>query len=354
VSRDCIRAKNTIGILTATAVGLIAFVIAGCDTSLGVVGSAGLTDTGVFSGITNANVLSPTTARVTWNTASQYNTYQVYSSAQPFPLGNTIFSSYTITGLSPNTTYSFSVGGVNTTSGAVDGLSANQTLQTWPLFTGITQLAATSPISLQATWAFNDPTGAPITGPTFNVYVNQGSPPTDFSVPAISTTANTIGITQLANGSAVAANATYYVVVRATYLDSTSEFNQNALSVTTPSNISPLPTITTDPVIIGPFPNLTVSGGLSGYVNAFNLVTYPSGPTGPTGTHLLGTITGNATFRSPSSQPINWNQNTIIPSVTYQGSTVNLPAVNVVSRQFIDKMVDLPALYAVTGPSGKM
>ena len=58
----------------------LAAIASGCDTSLGVVGSAGLTDSGTFTGITDANVLSPTSVKVAWNTSSDYNTYSASSS----------------------------------------------------------------------------------------------------------------------------------------------------------------------------------------------------------------------------------------------------------------------------------
>jgi hypothetical protein len=308
---------------------------AGCNTDLGVRGST-FQDAGGFSGIATATVLSPSTVKVTWNTASQYSSYQIFSSSSSAVLGTTIFSSYTASGLAPDTSYTFSVGGQRASSVTLDGLNTKLKVQTWPVFKGVVGALPTSPISLQISWNY------PVTGPTFNVYLKAGGPPSspaDFAKPALSTSANTVGVTQLADGTPIAANTTYFVVVRATFLDGTREFNSASASVTTPSNINPMPVITTDAVLIGRWPTFNVTGGLAQYQTSFK-----------NGSTFLGTVNGNASFKTPTTFPLNPGENQITATVTSNGSSVTLPPLKIRARMLNETMHDHPAFFAVEDP----
>ncbi len=183
--------------------------------------------TQTFGGIGSAQVISPTTVRFTWTVTQGYSRYEIYSSASAVPIGSTKFGNYTVMGLSPNTLYEFCVAGVSQ-DGGLDGMDKNITVQTWPHFSGIEFLTATSPTTIEAAWSY------PYSVQCFDVYVNPGSTPTDFSTPAATTVATTVGIIQLANGTAIQPNTTYYVIVRATYLDGTKENNGLVKIVTTP------------------------------------------------------------------------------------------------------------------------
>lgn len=180
-----------------------------------------------FAGIDSAHVLSPTTVRLTWTVAMGCTLYEVYASDSAVPKGSTKFSSFAIVGLSPDTSYQFAVGG-KMPDGHIDGLARAITVRTWPQFSGVQRVNAPSATTLEAAWSF------PENGPTFSVYVSPGSLPYQFFAPAATTTGRSATITRLADGTPIQHNTTYYVIVRAKYLDGTAEQNNMVGRARTP------------------------------------------------------------------------------------------------------------------------
>ncbi len=308
----------------------------GCETQLGVQeGILSSIASSSFNGISGVTILSPTSATVTWNSSSKFSSYKVYAAGQSQALASSLFSSATITGLTPNTTYTLSVAGTPTGGGPIFGADITMSAKTWSNFTGVGAVSAPSPTSISASWSFSQ------TGPTYKVYVNQGSAPTDFSTPETTTQALSAVLTTWGGGNPIQQDTTYYVVVRASYLDNTSEFNSNAVSVHTPSIIDPLPVITTSPVITGKYPVFTVSGGLSSYQTTLTWTT--------DGETMVNTILGNSKYNTPISKPLAPGVNTIRVSVSYQGYTANLPDITVVSRSLSTTLQDAPLLQGGKG-----
>lgn len=169
-----------------------------------------------FTGIESALVLGPTRVRLKWFPVADCTRYEVYSAGSSVAMGSTKFSSYTLQGLSPDTSYQFAVAGISC-DGSVDGIDKTIAVRTWPRFLGVRLVTAPSATTLVASWSY------PVNGPTFKVYVNPGTAPYRFSDPAATTTGTSATITQLADGSPIKARTSYFVIVWATYLDQTTE-----------------------------------------------------------------------------------------------------------------------------------
>ena len=306
----------------------------GCNTQFGVAPGV-LSDTASsnFSGITGANILSPTSVQVNWSASSSYSNYQVFAAGISQPLATSLFSSATLTGLTPNSSYTLSVGGYPTGGGPIFGTDSTVALQTWPAFTGATQVTALPNAStINVVWSFPD------AGPSFSIYVNQGSPPTDFTTPELTSKALSAMVTTWGGGKPIQPSTTYYIIVRASYLDGTTDTNLNALPATTPSAINPLPTVSTAPVILGLTPSFTISNGLNTYKTTFAL-----------GSTVLGVFTGNGTFIPPSNKPLSPGVNTVTVTVQSGAYTATLPPITIVSRSLSGKLNDAPELWGGKG-----
>ena len=165
-----------------------------------------------FSGITSATPVSPTSVLLKWDPQAGYTNYSIISSNQDHPIASfTTGSSYTVSGLQPNFTYSFAVVGTDS-SGNQYGGDNQISATTWSNFLGPTQAAAVDAHTVNLIWNYN-------AGPTFNVYYQAGSTPTIASgtppalLPAAQTTSQFTGI----NVSGLQPNTTYYFMVAAKY-----------------------------------------------------------------------------------------------------------------------------------------
>jgi hypothetical protein len=319
-------------------IGLASMVLfaTGCQVTTGVQGGSavlGGSNSASFSGITAANVLSPTAVQINWNASSGYTQYKIFNLGSGTALATSVFSTVTVTGLTPSTAYTFSVGGVNT-NGSLFGASNTIPVTTWPNFTGVSSASAASPTSILVSWSF------PSIGPTYKVYVNQGSAPTDFTTPDATTQTTSITVSTWGGANPIQQNKTYYVVVRATYLDSTSETNSNSVSVSTPSSINPLPVVSTPNVILGQWPTFAVSNGQAGYSVSFSA-------TGGGQTINLGSISMSgpvASYQTPTSKALPLGANVITPTVSFGGSSVDLATIPIYTRGLSTSFNDGPLM----------
>ncbi len=308
-----------------------------CNADLGVVQNAGLSATTEFDGAKEAVVLSPNAVRVTWDTSPKFSSYEVYVSSQGAPVGTTRFGSFTITGLLPETPYRFKVKGIPVDTAnrpRVDGSNKELTGTTWPTFTGVTVVAALSKDRIRVTWGY-----AP-EGPSFKIFVGAGSSIADIDLnnPATTVSARTVDVAKLASGLSLQPQTVYAVVVRATFLDGTSESNSSVITATTSPAIDPLPTIAVDTAVFTRTPAFTVTGASADYRTRFRLAG-----------SVIAEVTGNGTAQVPSAFQLALGSNTIQVSVEQGAYTSQLPDVVVKVRR-ADLTTLTPAPEVGVGP----
>ena len=264
-------------------------------------GSSALSDH--FSGISAATTLSPTSIKVSWQPQDGYTSYSVFSSSQDSPVATfTTGESYTVTGLRPNSTYSFSVVGTDS-NGNQYGMGNQISGTTWQNFLGPTQATVVDSQTINLAWSYNP-------GPSFNIYYQAGSPPTiTGGLPAALLAPQLV--TSQPNGynvSGLQPNTTYYFMVAAKYADGTDSYQDSGTSFGTLSatftgigKLKTLPTITSQSTLDTTTPpSFTVSGGSSTYVLTFYLFD-PTKLYGY-GTQLASAL-GNGTFPATTALP---------------------------------------------------
>ena len=266
-------------------------------------GSSALSDH--FSGISAATTLSPTSIKVSWQPQDGYTSYSVFSSSQDSPVATfTTGESYTVTGLRPNSTYSFSVVGTDS-NGNQYGMGNQISGTTWQNFLGPTQAAAVDAHTVNLIWNYN-------AGPTFNVYYQAGSTPTIASgtppalLPAAQTTSQFTGI----NVSGLQPNTTYYFMVAAKYSDGTDSFQDSQTAtgtvtamINSQGSLLQVPTITTQALLdTSTPPTFTISGAPSSFVFTFYLYDPTATSNLDRGQQLLST-SGNGTVTATAPLP---------------------------------------------------
>ena len=104
------------------------------------------------------------------------------------------------------------------------------------------------------------------------------------------------------------------------------------VTATTPTSLTPLPTITGPGLQLGNYPSFTVSGALPSYKTTL----YFNAPTGSpvtAGTNI-GSVSGNGTITTLSSTPLPHGKVTVYPVVTSAGQTAFLSAITVQIKGF--------------------
>jgi hypothetical protein len=277
LSRGAGRSSNALASLIqsfAVVVGFttagIALVFTGC-VQPGVQGGSSVFAK-KFPGISSVTVLSPTTVQVTWVPVDGYTKYTVYASNADAPLASLpAGSTYTVSGLQQNTTYSFSVVGTDG-SGNQYGIATQIQATTWANFLGPTSASSTGSNSIALTWNYN-------AGPSFLIYYNAGSNPTVASgVPpklntAQATTSSPSGYTV----SGLQPTTNYYLTAIAKYQDGTDSWADafgSSGSATVQwiltNGLSVLPTISTSATIANTTtPQFDVSDSVGTFTTTF-------------------------------------------------------------------------------------
>ena len=229
--------------------------------------------------------------------------YSIFASSQDVPLASfTTGFTYSVTGLSTNSSYSCSVVGTDS-QGNQFGVGNQISATTWSNFLGPTQATAVDSQTIKLIWTYNP-------GPTFNIYYQAGSAPTiSGGVPAVllppkQTTLQADGV----NVSGLLPNTTYYFMVAAKYSDGTDSFQDSQTSLGTVSafitgsgTLQTLPTITTQSILdTSTAPSFTVTGGANTYVLTF----YLFDPTQPLGRGAqIASTQGNGTVTAAAPLP---------------------------------------------------
>jgi hypothetical protein len=317
-------------------IAVVCFTLSACFNDVGVNRkSLSGQEQGRFRGIEAVEVLSPSAVRLSWNSSSQYSGYRIFSSSSPSTsLDYVIFPGYTLTGLQPDTEYSFSIGAVeNASSADMRGHREWKTARTWPKFEGVLGAAPNSEQTLDVHWEY------PYKGVSFRVYVEESDSISSFDQPVMTTDDQNAGIRELNGGVPLRPNTEYSVYVRAVYLDGSFDSNEKIITIKTPSTIPQLPVIETDLVLIGSVPRLKVSNALPEMTTSF----FKSGT-------LIGSVKGNGTLTPPTIHALSPGKNVIQIKVSYQGEVLDLEPIEIVSRGLNEKMRDFPAFEGGRGP----
>lgn len=203
----------------------------------------------VVVGAPTVKALGPTSVQVTWTGATddvsdgKTLVYRVYMSTSPggedfsTPVGTVSAggTSFTVSGLAPNTTYYFVVRAVdeagNVDGNKLEGKGATDPDKTPPTFGGITGLTALNPTSVLLSWGPAKDDVTPTPGIVYLVYL-RGSSGYDFTTPTYTTAAGATSYT--VNGLAPKAKVTY--VVRARDAAGNIDANVVELTASTPAD----------------------------------------------------------------------------------------------------------------------
>lgn len=200
-----------------------------------------------FSGIQTGEALSPTTIRLSWEKRDGME-YTIYESSSSTPLDKTIFDSYIVENLTPNTEYVFKV--VGTKGGEQFGTNRELRVRTWSRFSGVADLNALTETSLEATWNYDQNPMA------YQVFVGIDSPPTaestnNWTAPTATTQARTYTI------SNILPSKTYYVRVHAQYTSEEIEQAPRVASLLSGTSFKS-PNLFLAPISIGSLPFIEV------------------------------------------------------------------------------------------------
>lgn len=294
-------------------VAAFASALTGCfGVDLGVQGGSDVLSA-QFGGIESATAVSPSTVTVKWSALTDYTSYAIYSSTQDTPL-DTIKTgeSYTISGLKPNSTYSFAVAGTSKT-GNQSGIAKQSQATTWKNFLGPDSATTVDSQSVTLTWSYN-------AGPLFLIYINAGSPPSlsTGNPPTLATPAYITGSNSGYTVTGLSPNTTYYFAVVAKYQDGTNSWaNAQTVSGTvnaqyvSKSIFSTLPELSMASQLTDSVPPIfTVSGAIGTYTTTFKY-----------GTTVLGSLLGNGKITATSALPVGASTVTATIQDSLTGST---------------------------------
>lgn len=298
-----------------------------------------------FSGATQAVAIDSNTIGVAWsyNIGPTFNIYYNVGSSPAVASGNPPVllapnlttlqpDGFNVSGLQASTNYSFSVVAVyadGTNSVSDSQVSSGQLTAG---FTGKGTLAALPTITTQATISSNTPPTFVVSNGSANLLsdfylydptqsLGRGAPLASIngdgmvvaSAPlAAGTQTVVVGIQDVSQPGGTGATA---VITGISVLAGLPNNGIAVVNATTPSAISPLPKISTNPISLGAFPLFTVSGSQPSYVTTL----YNSANV------ALGTVTGNGTIKTNPGTPLPQGMNTLYAVVTagQDSATVN-------------------------------
>ncbi len=206
-----------------------------------------------FAGLTSATPTGPATINLAWapatdDVSSAANiTYRVYMGSAPgaesaTPAATTVpgATSIDITGLTPNTSYTFYVRAVDaannadTTTPPVEVTAKTPHDTTAPAFAGVTTLVSTDPKTLTAGWAPAQDNVTPASGIVYLAYISATKGAELSTTPIVTAS----GATSV-SFAGLTPQTTYYVIVRAEDMASNIDGNTAELSAATQADVTP-------------------------------------------------------------------------------------------------------------------
>lgn len=261
-----------------------------------------------FTGISAATPISPTTVAVSWAPVAGYQSYTIYCSNSDSPIATlSVGSSFNVTGLSPNTTYSFSVVGSDGGGNQI-GIGAQLRATTLSNFLGPSAASAVDAQSVKLDWSYP-------AGPTFYIYASTGQAPaiTSGNPPTLNSPQYTTSSSSGYTVQGLQPQTTYYFMVVAKYQDGTTSWaltqagsnisTANYISTgdptggtgdpATPGGLITLPVITTQANISNSLPPIfSVSNSIGTYTQTFKY-----------GSTILGSVVGSGTVTATLPLP---------------------------------------------------
>ena len=212
-----------------------------------------------FEGITTLTAVSPTAVEMSWELNKRYEKYRIYQGLSSTPLKEETFQTSIVKGLSPASTYQFSVTAVDS-SGVEKGQGVFTSVQTYSNFQGIRDidLSLAGPTTVNVNW---NSQGANV---SYVIYQKVQTGAWNFNQPAY--TVNGTGRFQVLN---LAEGTPYCFYVVANYKDGTSEpalstaaADAKSGCITTTSDLTGLPVVSANPALPGAYPWFQSLSGL--------------------------------------------------------------------------------------------
>lgn len=288
-------------------------------------GTAGCFDPGVqggeipekFAGVDTITPLSPTAVEILWKLDKRFVKYRVYKDSSSTPTVEETFQKTTVRGLSPESSYRFSVTGVDI-DGKEEGVGGFRHVTTLTTFPGVRQadISLVGPTTVQLRWTLQHPSVV------YQVYRKKENESWNLAAPQYEVQGTgTFQALNLAEGTFYC----FYVVAK--YADDTSEpelnstrATANSACITTSSDLVGLPTLTANPVAPGGFPWFVASTGQDDMtIDIFDKAT----------NLRVATRTGNGPFRTFTAQPSGYREYYGLISKTV-GSTVKRAKTDIV------------------------
>ncbi|ASD65037.1 fibronectin type III domain-containing protein [Bdellovibrio bacteriovorus] len=263
-----------------------------------------------FSGVDRIEVLSPTSVKIIWNLHDRYKEYEIYDSSKTEPLDVIQFGEYTVSNLSPDTSYTYKV--VGKSGDSVVGGEREVTVTTWKRFAGVSKAVLGTENSVTVSWEYDKQVDS------YLIFYKKQEDPTaantsDWTVYNASTIANQY-VFQNLDGS-----SRYHFVVQAKYKDGTYERSTKVVTANTTSSF-PEPVVKLSRISIGSLPYVDVEPVVNLQYRNENYTTrvYKDGQA--ISDPLVGK--GTLVFSSSANLPIGEAKN-IEVRVNYKDSTVD-------------------------------
>lgn len=207
--------------------------------------------TSKFTGVKDAQVLSPTAVRLSWQKSEGYDFFDVYADYSQSPIATQVTDSALIEGLTPDTDYVFKVVGRGAAGRA--GTPKQIKVRTWPRFEGVKTATADTDGNLVISWDY------PYSVDEFLVYYDEEKSPTIVST---SQWANYKGRTsgQSISFKDLKGSVNYHFMVHARYRGDELERPLKVAVGTTKSSF-PAPVYTIPPITIGSLPQIYLEPG---------------------------------------------------------------------------------------------
>jgi hypothetical protein len=217
----------------------LAFLMSGCSEKIET-GSL-LRD---FIGVEGVDTLSPNSVRVYWSLHSRFREFKVYYNKSSEPLATTSFNELVVRDLSPDTSYTFKVVGVD--GDQTVGANKEITVKTFKIFQGPSSLIKDAEGTIILNWDYPEKVGE------FQIFYKK------YEDPTAANTSNweaidRVSIDQKASFGNLSGSTRYHFAVHVKYRDGTFARSSKILSIFTNASFPP-PYVELSPISIGSLP----------------------------------------------------------------------------------------------------